>query len=93
MLKHWAWGTYIFFAVFLAVGIVWVWWVLPETKNATLEEMDRVFGSNTGEQDALLLREAQSEVGLLDFLDGRRRPTDDKSSEESFTHVANKAEV
>jgi sugar porter (SP) family MFS transporter len=93
MLKHWAWGTYIFFAVFLAGGIFWVWWVLPETKNATLEEMDRVFGSKAGEQDALLLREAQQEVGLLDFLDGNRRPTDEKSSDKSFTHIANKADV
>jgi hypothetical protein len=93
MLKSWEWGTYIFFAVFLAVGIFWVWWVLPETKNATLEEMDRVFGSNTGEQDALLLREAQKEVGLVDFLDGRRLQTSEKSSSDSFTHVADKAEV
>ena len=64
MLEAWAWGTYIFFAVFLGVGIVWVWFFLPETKNASLEEMDRVFKSNTGEQDAEMLREAQREVGL-----------------------------
>ena len=42
-----------------------MWFFLPETKNASLEEMDRVFGSRTGEQDAELLREAQAEVGLL----------------------------
>ncbi|KAE8308532.1 Sugar and other transporter [Aspergillus parasiticus SU-1] len=64
MLEAWAWGTYIFFAVFLGVGMVWVWFFLPETKNASLEEMDRVFKSNTGEQDAEMLREAQREVGL-----------------------------
>ena len=65
MLEAWEWGTYIFFAVFLFAGILWVWFFLPETKNASLEEMDRVFGSRTGEQDAELLREAQAEVGLL----------------------------
>lgn len=69
MLQAWKWGTYIFFAAFLAVGIVWVWFFLPETKNATLEEMDRVFGSHTGEQDAALLREAQRDVGLLAFIE------------------------
>lgn len=69
MLEHWQWGTYIFFAVFLMAGIVWVWFFLPETKNTTLEEMDRVFGSHSGEQDAELLREAQREVGLTAFVE------------------------
>jgi hypothetical protein len=65
MLKSWKWGTYIFFSVFLAAAIVWVWWFLPETKGATLEEMDRVFNSQAGERDAVLLREAQQEVSML----------------------------
>lgn len=69
MLANWQWGTYIFFAVFLAVGIAWVWFFVPETKNASLEEMDRVFNSHSGEQDAEMLREAQREVGLTAFLD------------------------
>ncbi|KAJ9133708.1 quinate permease protein [Pleurostoma richardsiae] len=64
MFEAWAWGTYIFFAVFLAGGIVWVWFCLPETKGATLEEMDRVFKSHSGEMDALLLAEARRDVGL-----------------------------
>ena len=64
MFASWAWGTYIFFAVFLAAGIVWVHFCLPETKGATLEEMDRVFGSRTGAEDAILLAEARREIGL-----------------------------
>ncbi|KFY45548.1 hypothetical protein V495_02923 [Pseudogymnoascus sp. VKM F-4514 (FW-929)] len=70
MLETWEWGTYIFFAAFLFVGIIWVYFFLPETKNATLEEMDRVFKSHTGERDAELLREAQRDVGLTAFLEG-----------------------
>lgn len=93
MLAHWEWGTYIFFAVFLAVGIVWVWWVLPETKNKTLEEMDRVFGSNTGEQDALLLREAQREVGLIAFLEGSNRVERKVSDEDSVEHFNHDSKV
>ena len=58
------WGTYIFFAVFLAGGFFWVLFCLPETKNATLEEMDRVFGSHTGAEDQRLLAEARRDVGL-----------------------------
>lgn len=69
MLQNWQWGTYIFFAGFLACGIVWVWIFLPETKGASLEDMDRVFKSNAGEQDAELLREAQRDVGLTSFLE------------------------
>ncbi|KAJ6172521.1 Major facilitator superfamily domain general substrate transporter [Penicillium chermesinum] len=69
MLANWQWGTYIFFAAFLAVGIVWVWFFVPETKNASLEEMDRVFNSHSGEQDAEMLRDAQREVGLTRLLE------------------------
>ena len=64
MLEAWAWGTYIFFAVFLAGGMVWVHFQLPETKGATLEEMDRVFKSRTGAEDAVLMAEARRDVGL-----------------------------
>ncbi|KAF9695752.1 hypothetical protein EKO04_006198 [Ascochyta lentis] len=64
MLKAWTWGTYIFFAVFLAAGMVWVHFCLPETKGATLEDMDKVFGSRTGEEDAIMLAEARREIGL-----------------------------
>ncbi|POR30994.1 Sugar/inositol transporter [Tolypocladium paradoxum] len=63
MLEAWAWATYIFFAVFLVAGIAWVWFYLPETKKATLEEMDRVFKSHAGERDAQLLAETQRELG------------------------------
>ena len=64
MLKAWTWGTYIFFAAFLAAGMVWVHFCLPETKGATLEDMDKVFGSRTGEEDAIMLAEARREIGL-----------------------------
>lgn len=69
MLKNWEWGTYIFFAVFLAASIVWVHFCLPETKGATLEEMDRVFGSNTGAEDSILLAQARRDVGLTEDLE------------------------
>ncbi|CBF83132.1 hypothetical protein AN3233.2 [Aspergillus nidulans FGSC A4] len=64
MFNMWAFGTYIWFAGFLTVGIFWVWFFLPETKGATLEEMDRVFKSRTGAEDAAMLAQARADVGL-----------------------------
>ena len=43
---------------------MWVYFCLPETKGATLEEMDRVFKSHSGEADAIMLAEARRDVGL-----------------------------
>lgn len=64
MFATWEWGTYIFFAVFLAGGIVWVWFCLPETKGTTLDEMDRIFKSHSGEADARMLADARKYAGL-----------------------------
>ena len=41
-----------------------MWFCLPETKGVTLEEMDRIFKSHTGEIDAEMLAEARRDVGL-----------------------------
>lgn len=71
MFKAWKWGTYIFFAVFLLAGIVWVWFCLPETKGVTLEEMDRVFGSHSGAEDARILAEVRREIGMISDLEGK----------------------
>lgn len=37
----------------------------PETKGATLEDMDRVFNSRTGAEDAAMLAQARRDVGLI----------------------------
>ena len=69
MFEAWGFGTYIWFAAFLAVGSAWVWFVLPETKGASMEEMDHVFGSNSGEEDAAMMRQARLDVGLTESLE------------------------
>jgi hypothetical protein len=69
ILREWSWGTYIFFAVFLAAGMVWVHFCLPETRGVSLEEMDKVFGSRTGEEDAIMLAEARHDIGLSTTLE------------------------
>jgi hypothetical protein len=67
MFQTWKWGTYIFFAVFLAASIVWIYFFLPETKGATLEEMDRVFKSRSGETDMIMLDEARRDVAIAHY--------------------------
>lgn len=69
MLKHITWGTYIFFAAWLAIGFFFVLIFVPETKGKTLEEMDRVFGSYASQEDTLELARVQQEVGLTALLD------------------------
>ncbi|KAK1987625.1 quinate permease [Colletotrichum cereale] len=88
MLKNWEWGTYIFFAVFLGASIVWVWFCLPETKGATLEEMDRVFGSNTGAEDTILLEQARRDVGLTEDLEDNAIQCEKKGLSESHHESA-----
>lgn len=44
MLASISWGLYIFFAGWLTLGILFVWFMVPETKGKTLEQMDQVFG-------------------------------------------------
>jgi hypothetical protein len=39
------WGTYAFFAGLCLLSGLWVAFFLPETKDRTLEEMDRLFQS------------------------------------------------
>ncbi|KAG0645882.1 MFS glucose transporter mfs1 [Hyphodiscus hymeniophilus] len=46
MLGSMKYGTYIFFAAFCGMGGVFVWLVVPETKNKTLEELDVYFGGD-----------------------------------------------
>lgn len=70
MIKGIGWGMYLFFAIWLFIGAVFVWFFVPETKNKTLEEMDLVFGSVMGAHDLELFRAAREEVGLESVLHG-----------------------
>lgn len=61
--------AYIFFAGWLLVGGVFVYFFIPETRGKTLEEMDAAFGSHTSQEDLDELEAVQREVGLLALLD------------------------
>lgn len=87
MLAAWGWGTYIFFAAFLACGVVWVHFCLPETKGVSLEDMDRVFKSHQGEIDKALLAEARHELGLDTPDEHERIASADSEEQKTITTV------
>merc|ERR1711977_246243 len=39
-------GAFIFFGVVTTIGVIWVFFFVPETKGRTLEEMDEIFGDD-----------------------------------------------
>ena len=47
MIQNIGFGTYVFFATFCAIAIVWVYFLVPETAGRTLEQMDSVFKDKT----------------------------------------------
>ncbi|KAG1138598.1 hypothetical protein G6F37_010346 [Rhizopus arrhizus] len=62
MLQNITYGTYIFFACFVAMSFFFVWLFVPETKGRSLEEMDEIFGGQTAARDAEIMNELQSKV-------------------------------
>lgn len=71
MLDKLKFGTYIFFGAFCLLMFLWVLLLVPETRYKTLEEMDMVFGDNSGQVDQERMREIMSEVGLEQHGPGR----------------------
>ena len=67
MLKTMKYGTYIFFAIFSAMGGFFVWKYAPETKDKTLEELDVFFGGemeSIAEADRLRMLRINESLGL-----------------------------
>jgi MFS family permease len=45
----------IFFMGFMLMGVAYAIWLLPETRNVSLEAMDKVFNSNDAVHDAVMM--------------------------------------
>ena len=50
-------GTYVFFACFCFLAAVFSFFFVPETSGRTLEQMDQVFGDNSGAEQAMIKEE------------------------------------
>ncbi|SPO06149.1 related to quinate transport protein [Cephalotrichum gorgonifer] len=69
MLQKITYGTYILFGVLTVLGAGFIWFVVPETKRLTLEEMDIIFGSEGAAQaDFERMEEINAEIGLTAML-------------------------
>lgn len=69
MLASMKYGTYIFFAAFCGMGAIFVWLVVPETKNKTLEELDVYFGGDDNSiavADKERMRRIEESLGIAD---------------------------
>ncbi|KAJ5433453.1 uncharacterized protein N7458_012609 [Penicillium daleae] len=75
-------GAFIFFGCVTTVGIVYVIFLVPETRGRTLEEMDELFGTaGMAAADAARKARIESEIGLLALV-GVESPESEKKSEE-----------
>lgn len=68
MVEHMGYGTFIFFGLICLIGAVFIFFVVPETRNLTLEEMDEVFGDEAGNaiDDRNRLMQIYTELGLVE---------------------------
>ncbi|KAK2685262.1 hypothetical protein QWA68_015642 [Fusarium oxysporum] len=73
MMENIKWGTFIFFAAFIVVGIFFAFFLVPETARLTLEDMDILFSTKGSARhkrravDAILQNRQQNDERHDDF--------------------------
>lgn len=67
MVASMGYGTFVFFGLMCVIGAAFVYFLVPETKNLTLEEMDEVFGDEAGNaiEDRNRLMAIYVDLGLI----------------------------
>jgi len=60
--------TFMIFAIACSAGYLWATYIVPETANVSLEEMDAVFRSSVARDDMLLKSQIEHELGLHDLI-------------------------
>lgn len=76
-------GTYVFFAIMCVLASIWAFFLVPETKGKTLEEMGDVFGDNTAGRSGRLWLRSSGVVRLE-----QRRPLSTRRSQRRDEHEA-----
>ncbi|PCH36570.1 general substrate transporter [Wolfiporia cocos MD-104 SS10] len=73
-------GTFMIFAVACFLGYLWSTYLVPETANVSLEEIDAVFGSDAGLEELELKSQIEEELGLHDLVRQWGTPDPDHTS-------------
>ncbi|OQE26626.1 hypothetical protein PENSTE_c005G02485 [Penicillium steckii] len=68
MLASIGYRTWIVFMCFCVLGLIWVYFVLPELKGLSLEEIDAVFADEASAEDRLRRERIADELGLHDMV-------------------------
>lgn len=68
MVGSMGYGTFIFFGLVCFLAAAFIYFMVPETKGLTLEEMDEVFGDEAGNaaDDRARLDRIYTQLGLMD---------------------------
>ncbi|CAH0014899.1 unnamed protein product [Clonostachys rhizophaga] len=56
MLEQIGYGTYIFFGAWCYIAVAWAYFLVPETKGKTLEQMDDVFNDSSAQEEREILQ-------------------------------------
>jgi hypothetical protein len=94
MVAKLGYGTFIFFGAVCFAGAAFVYFVVPETKNLTLEEMDEVFGdeAGSGAADRKRLEAIYVELGLFTAEDLSVQMHEEKKNEYEEDRLQTKME-
>lgn len=68
MIEVLGFGTYIFFGGWAVVAIVFTYFLIPETKGRSLEDMDQVFGDTAAHEEKTRLADIAASMGLTEAL-------------------------
>ncbi|RBQ77194.1 hypothetical protein FVER14953_20033 [Fusarium verticillioides] len=64
MIQSIGFGVYIFFGSWCFIAAVWAFFLVPETKGKTLEQMDEIFGDHAGQEELEIM---QSRMGIAEY--------------------------
>jgi MFS family permease len=87
MLDSIGYGTYIFFAAFALIAFAFTWFLIPETRGKSLEEMDAVFGDTTAHEEKTRLYHIAQSLGLDEAEDAALDEKQEKKLQTETTEI------